>query len=187
MRLSQSSREVELVSGEAFFTVAPDKHSPFIVRVGESKVQALGTAFNIYRQTQDQAAITVVEGVVRVSEGQGSALAAAETQLLLVDQAVTISASRGISEVSKANAERAIAWRTGQIIFEDASLTEAVKVLNRYMKQTIVLADKTASGHRVSGIFSSSGNRETLVAVAKAFDLEVSEQGNNWLLSQSKP
>ncbi len=187
VRLSQSSREVELVSGEAFFTVAPDKHSPFIVRVGDSKVQALGTAFNIYRQTQDQAAITVVEGVVRVSEGQGSALAAAETQLLLVDQAVTISASRGISEVSKANAERAIAWRTGQIIFEDASLTEAVKVLNRYMKQTIVLADKTASGHRVSGIFSSSGNRETLVAVAKAFDLEVSEQGNNWLLSQSKP
>ena len=89
VRLSQSSREVELVSGEAFFTVAPDKHSPFIVRIGDSKVQALGTAFNIYRQTQDQAAITVVEGVVRVSEGQGSALAAAETQLLLVDQSAS--------------------------------------------------------------------------------------------------
>ncbi len=185
--ISEYSREIELLAGEAFFTVAPDRQKPFVVRVGEVNVQALGTAFNIYRQAQNQVTVTVTEGVVRVSETQGSAVVAPETKVLLADQAVIFSDSQGLAEVSKPNAEQATAWRKGQIIFEDASLAEAIAVLNRYSGEKIVLVGGTLSGHRVSGIFSSRERQETLVAVAQAFDLEVSHQDKNWLLSQPKP
>jgi transmembrane sensor len=185
--LSDSLREIELLQGEAFFTVAPDKEKPFVVRVGGADVQALGTAFNVYRQGPDLATVHVVEGVVKVSEAEGSSVAAAESKMLLADQAVTFSESMGMSALPVRDIEQATAWREGQIVFDGAYLNEAVAILNRYLEHKIVLADGALSSRKVSGIFSSRERKTTLVAVAQAFDLEVSRQETNWLLSQPNP
>lgn len=185
--LSDNQRDIELLKGEAFFTVAPDKQKPFVVRVGGAEVQALGTAFNVYRADTDLATVHVVEGVVRVSEAKGSVLAVAASKLLLANQALTFSESKGLSDMPVLSVVQATAWREGQIMFADTSLPEAIAILNRYLEHKIILADGTLSAHKVSGIFSSREREATLVAVAQAFKLEVSRQDNNWLLSQPNP
>jgi transmembrane sensor len=177
LSLSDSLRQVELVRGEAFFTVAPDKNRPFIVGIGGADVQALGTAFNIYRQGAGKARVHVVEGVVRVSETQGSAVSAPESRMLLADQALEFSETTGIADLPRQNIQQATAWREGQILFDGASLGEATRVLNRYLEHKILLADGAQSAHRISGIFSSRERQATLLAVAQAFDLELSRPG----------
>ena len=187
LSLSDRQRNIELVRGEAFFTVAPDKTRPFVVTVGGAEVRALGTAFNIYRQGPELARVHVVEGVVRVSETQGSAVSAPESRMLLANQALEFSETTGIGDLPEQNMQQATAWREGQILFDGASLKEATTVLNRYLEQEIILHDSAHSAHRISGIFSSRERETTLLAVAQAFDLELSRQGDKWLLSKPNP
>jgi transmembrane sensor len=187
LSLSDRQRNIELVRGEAFFTVAPDKTRPFVVTVGGAEVRALGTAFNIYRQGPELARVHVVEGVVRVSETQGSAVSAPESRMLLANQALEFSETTGIGDLPEQNMQQATAWREGQILFDGASLKEATTVLNRYLEQEIILHDSAHSAHRISGIFSSREGETTLLAVAQAFDLELSRQGDKWLLSKPNP
>ena len=53
------------LQGEAYFQVASDKSSPFIIEMGKVQVQELGTSFNL-RAYQDEEMIqtTLVEGRV---------------------------------------------------------------------------------------------------------------------------
>lgn len=184
---SDSLREIELVRGEAFFTVASNKAKPFIVHVGGADVQALGTAFNVYRQSADSAKVHVVEGVVRVSETEGSAVSAPESKMLVADQALEFSGTTGLTELPDQNLQQATAWREGQILFTSASLDEAMRVVNRYLEHKLVLGDGVQSAHKISGIFSSRERETTLRALAQAFDLELTRQDDNWLLSKPNP
>ena len=185
--LGDNRRDVELLKGEAFFTVASDNTKPFIVSVGDAKVQALGTAFNIFRQSEQHAMVSVIEGVVRVSEASGSSTAAPESKMLLANDVVLVDKSSGLSKLQVSNIEQVTAWRSGQILFDKASVDEAIVILNRYLERKIVIAGNASSEHRISGIFSIREQRETLNAVAQAFDLVLTSEGDNWLLSQSNP
>lgn len=60
-------RRITLTRGEASFDVAKDASRPFVVRVGEVEVRAVGTAFNVRRQ--DHAIeVLVTHGLVRLED-----------------------------------------------------------------------------------------------------------------------
>src|SRR5688500_15973040 len=52
VHVDDESRRVELVAGEATFSVAHDPTRPFIVTAGEATVRALGTRFNVRRRVE---------------------------------------------------------------------------------------------------------------------------------------
>lgn len=64
---SRQQREVELLTGQALFSVAKDPARPFVVRTETTRVQAVGTAFDVYRKSSSTV-ITVLEGSVAVLE-----------------------------------------------------------------------------------------------------------------------
>jgi len=66
LRLSAGSRDLQLLSGEAWFDVAPDAQRPFRVQAGAATVRALGTQFNVYRKA-GIIEVAVIEGKVEVS------------------------------------------------------------------------------------------------------------------------
>jgi transmembrane sensor len=184
--LNEDFREIELIKGEVFFTVAKDKDRPFIVDVSGATVRAVGTAFNIYRVTDQSAIVSVTEGIVRVEEAGGSSVTAAQSQLLTVDEALTIDAVRGLSE-AKIKSLQTTAWRQGQLLFDNTSIADAVEMLNRYLHKKVVVADDVSQSIKLSGTFSSRQKRETLAAVAQALGLELTPRGDKWLLSQPNP
>jgi transmembrane sensor len=184
--LNEDSREIELIKGEVFFTVAKDKDRPFIVDVAGATVRAVGTAFNIYRLTDQSAIVSVSEGIVRVEEAGGSSVATAQSQLLTVDEALQIDAVRGLSELNIEVAQ-ATAWRNGHLLFDNTSIAEAIEILNRYLHKKVIVADDVSDSIKISGTFSSRQKKETLAAVAQALGLELSLRDNKWMLSQPKP
>jgi transmembrane sensor len=65
---TKEERDVELLQGQALFTVAKDPARPFIVASGATRVRAVGTEFDVYKKHYDTV-LTVVEGRVAVLAG----------------------------------------------------------------------------------------------------------------------
>lgn len=125
-----NERRVE-VTGELYFTIAPDKSKPFIVSLpNRSAIEVLGTSFNTNAYTDETSMnTTLVNGAVRVKkEGGGSVLLKPGQQAQLPQGSNTASAIN----IVNADMEKVIAWRKGLFNFEGASLEEAMKQLSRW-------------------------------------------------------
>lgn len=71
VRFSDQERRVDLLAGEALFRVSRDTTRPFVVHGGGTRVQALGTAFDVYLKSS-RMIVSVVEGRIAVLPSAGT-------------------------------------------------------------------------------------------------------------------
>lgn len=143
-------RDVKLRDGEAWFQVAHDKSRPFIVEAGKVRVRAVGTAFSV-RRRDDGATILVTEGVVETwVDGHK-----AERIRIAAGSRGFVSDNSGLIEVASAAGaiDRSLAWRTGNLAFNDDSLRHAVEELNRYNNRKIFIDSPALGQETVVGYF----------------------------------
>ena len=112
------------IRGEAFFEVAKDSSRPFRVKVGESTVEAVGTAFNInthFREGQIKTILT--EGKIKVSVADKSVLIDKGNATLVDNKRITI---------TKADLEEALAWKDGYFYFGGKDLKSIMNEIARW-------------------------------------------------------
>src|SRR5690242_16977709 len=117
-------RAIELFRGEALFTVAKDPTRPFKVRVGDATIVALGTTFDVQRDS-DRAIVAVTEGRVLVEPVAHflpvSVLQGFRPKLRAVHLDAgqqTVAGSAGIEDPTEVeDAAAATAWQTGRLAF----------------------------------------------------------------------
>ena len=80
VQYTEHERHIDLLEGQALFHVAKNKWRPFIVTAADTRVRAVGTAFDVYK-TSSGAVVTVVEGRVAVRTGERSEGASSGLQL----------------------------------------------------------------------------------------------------------
>lgn len=118
------SRQVWL-KGEAFFDVAHDKTRVFTVHTDKADVSVLGTEFDVRAYEDEKEMITtLVQGAVEVSNDRG-------TDRLRPGYQARVSAAGQIS-TEKVDVYPFIAWKTGRMVFEDASLEQIMTELQRW-------------------------------------------------------
>jgi transmembrane sensor len=192
VRVSGDYRDIDLVAGEALFTVADDPARPFRVFSDSVEVRAVGTQFNVYRQPA-QTVVTVLEGHVEVrnrepddlSSASDGAGPAAVVGLAAGDRAVARAAA--ISRSAIENPQRAVAWRERRLVFENDLLAEVAAEFNRYNSQRIVLDDEALAARRINGVFNADRPEAIVQFLLRNDDVEVVEQpGARWVL-RSKP
>jgi transmembrane sensor len=81
--------------------------------------------------------------------------------------------------------DKAVAWRRGEIIFDDTSLSEAAMELNRYNKDKILIERPDAQSVRVTGLFQTGDSLSFARAVAQSYGLTVEERKDAIVLSGS--
>jgi transmembrane sensor len=150
-----AARDIELVSGQARFDVAHDVSRRFMVRAGDQTVIATGTAFNV-DMIGGRVSVTLIEGSVVVLDADAPrrALAAPGHDggiRLRVGQQL-VATPREPPTVQVASLERATAWESGQLIFEDESLAAIAGRMSRYAAHPITV-EPAAANHRISGVF----------------------------------
>src|SRR5690606_36937232 len=64
-QFAKDKRIINLIGGEAFFKVSPDKSKPFIVNIRDVRVTVIGTSFNI-RVNENKTELIVESGIVEV-------------------------------------------------------------------------------------------------------------------------
>lgn len=165
VRFSKGARRLELEGGQALFTVAHDAARPFIVEAGAASVIAVGTVFEV-RRDSDGATVTLVSGVVDVGRTH---VAHAESRMTAGHQ-TRVTASGAVT--APANVEAETSWTEGRIVFRDTPLRVAVAEVNRYLTAGIELDARALDGVRVNGVFKT-GDRDAFVSVAsEVFDLQ---------------
>lgn len=163
---SAGERRIELIQGQAFFDVASDQSRPFIVEAGAIEVRALGTRFDV-RRDSDRARVTLVEGRVEVRE---PAEERATVVLEAGEQAVRIGEARPL--VARADVAAATTWTTGRIVLRDTPLREAVAEINRYSATQIMLDPQAPADTRVNGVFDPGDADAFLTAVTTLLPLK---------------
>jgi transmembrane sensor len=162
VRFSSDARIVELLEGQAQFSVAKDPARPFKVEAGSKTIVAVGTVFDV-EYVDQQVHVAMVEGKVAVlSQGDQQSGAASDSRPneqtpleLTAGEALSVRADGAATISSKADIEAATAWRQGKVIFRDQTLAEAVHRLNRYSRQQVVVDDPALAQMKVSGVFDS--------------------------------
>ena len=120
---SRKQRNVKL-SGEAFFEVKHDERHPFIVETFASKVEVLGTRFNVYADEASKYFSTaLVDGKVKVTTNDETA----EQVVLAPDEMVKFVNNHLV--VTKVDAENLISWTEGYVNLAD---TDFESLMHRF-------------------------------------------------------
>lgn len=155
VRLGRDERDIGLARGEAFFQVSHDPGRPFVVRVGEHEVVAVGTRFAV-RSDAAGVRVVVTEGTVRLQPRQGAPSPRPTT--LLPAGSIALAGASGVlvRTGSVRQAEDALAWRDGLLSFRDTPLADAAAEFNRYNTRKLVIADPAVAALRIGGSFKWS-------------------------------
>lgn len=167
-------RGVTLLSGQALFEVSKDPNRPFVVRAGDKRVIALGTAFDVRMEDGAGVKVTMVEGRAAVETIDMSPrellriMRREPPRRVEIVAGERLYAERGEEKIAQVDAERETSWRDGRLVFEGERLAQAVAEVNRYTTTPVVIGHPTLNDLRVSGVFRA-GQPKTFVEGLEAY------------------
>nr|WP_321413450.1 FecR domain-containing protein [uncultured Allomuricauda sp.] len=145
-------REVKL-EGEAFFEIAKNPEKPFIVKTESMYTQVFGTVFNVSAYEDDgPAEVVLVEGSVGV--GVPAQIHSRDIQMLKPSQKAT-SVVGGDTDfrVEDVDVTSYISWTKGILAFENESMGQIIKRLQRQYNIKIHNTYKELDERRFTGMF----------------------------------
>ena len=161
VRDGEKRREVDLLSGQAFFEVTPDRDRPFVVNAAGVSVTVTGTAFSV-GISEGGVTVAVREGSVDVTPNGGTRPAAS---LVRGDR---LRVKRGGNAVKgRIAADEVASWRDRQLIAYDATVRDVVEQLGRYRGGAVVFADRAIADRLVSGVVDLRKPAEALQALVE--------------------
>ena len=195
VNFTPAERRVQLVSGEAHFTVAKNPARPFIVSADKLAVRAVGTAFSV-SLNREAVSILVTEGKVRLDEMRaaegGAEPAPRELSSLIAGQQAVVSMTQAaaplvpeVRDVTPSEIERALSWQGLRLEFVDMPLADVVAEFNRYNQRKLVIEDASTGAMLVGGNFRAD-NVDTFVRLLDAgFGVQAVVRGNEVVLRRA--
>ncbi len=122
-----NDRRVE-ITGEAYFEVARDRKRPFHVKLNDdTEIEVLGTQFNV-NSYSNEASIntTLLEGSVQINNRNS------KTLIVPGQQAQVFAGADVVKVLNAVNMGKITAWKDGVFNFENASLFEVMRQLERW-------------------------------------------------------
>jgi len=172
IRQTPHRRQVELLRGEAFFAVAHAKDRPFQVLTQDSRVQVVGTRFDV-NLTAAGTELAVEQGRVRF----GPRRLMAGSRLIEAGLATALTQA-GPTPVERLEPGAAGDWREGWIETHGMSVERLVEEMARWSPTPIRVADPGLGAMTVAGRFRVTSPERTLSNLARLHGFEVRrEQG----------
>jgi transmembrane sensor len=159
-RFSAKRRELWLDRGEVALDLQPGAAAQFATKDGAATLDP--GRFNARLRG---AALELI--VLRGAARKGAQAAKAYQQLSFV------AATSSTRPVSGEAVEAVLAWQSGDVVFVDAPLADAVAEYNRYLQRPIVIDDAALATVRIGGRFVSSDPADFLRAVSTGLGVRV--------------
>ena len=177
-----NARLAVLERGEAFFQIQHDALHPFIVTAAGHRITDLGTKF-IVREESDALKVTLIEGRARIETAGNTAksratdLTPGETVLASAD-----ALSKTMRPVAKLKNEAS--WQRGVLVFEDATLADAARELNRYNTQKLVVADAGVAKLKFDATIPTNGIQTFTRVAQQVFGLKIERRDGEVIVSR---
>lgn len=144
-----NSREITLLSGEAYVKAAPDPSKPFIIHTPHSTIQVLGTEFNINAYDRNTVRVSLVSGAVKMNAGRSSTLIKPGMEAVYTDKQGLLT--------RPFDSRKVLSWRDGKHFFVNAPMTEICAILARNLGITAVIdSGSLAQAKHFSGVVDKS-------------------------------
>ncbi|WP_350285628.1 FecR domain-containing protein [uncultured Croceitalea sp.] len=161
-----TTRNVELVYGEAYFDVSPSTQhngAKFNVVTSHHNVAVLGTEFNI-KAYKDENAIytTLVEGKVALNT-------ATEYKNLVPEQQAIFNKDNATITITAADVYNEVSWKNGVFSFENKTLKDIMKVLSRWYDVEVVFVDKALENEEFIGVLGKEQDIEDILSIIKNY------------------
>ncbi|WP_165771291.1 FecR family protein [Pseudomonas abyssi] len=181
VRYYRDRREVSLIAGEAYFSVAPDAERPFRVDAGAGQVEVVGTRFTV-RRSLATLAVAVEQGYVAVQPGRdGLAL-----QQLQPGDSLEIDYQQGALRRSQVPTAEVGSWRYGLLVFRDRPLGELAQELSRYRGRPVQLDGAGLAARRLSGSLDIHQPERFVQALPQLLPVELIEQADGVMLLRER-
>ena len=181
-KFGKNERVVEL-EGEAYFQVARDEKSPFIVKVSRMAIKVLGTEFNVSAYTEDSVIqTTLIRGSVEVSSEKSG-----ESVVLHPGEQSALNRQDHSLNVSTVDVSYAMAWKEGRLRFKEKPLSEVMKIISRWYDVEVVYEDEEVKDYPFGCNFNRHATIEPLLKVFEATGtIETRIDGRKILIKKRK-
>lgn len=158
-RFTGKNREVKL-TGEAFFEVVKNTKQPFLVNANEFNVEVLGTSFNVASYDNDTTSeVVLVTGKVKFFTQCNNKIK--QYGYIEPGQRAVYSLKTRKIYSERVEVDKYVAWRNGNLVFRDDSMTEVVRRLSRWFNVEISIVDPEIKNY----IYTATFSNETLAEV----------------------
>lgn len=176
-KYGNEERKVSL-SGEGYFEVAKDLEHRFLVETAGLEVEALGTVFNVKAYNdENEVTSTLFEGKIRNSDAYGNSV------LLSPGQSVVYNKAEQAMEIREDESLLyASAWRDNSMAFDNATLEEVVKNIERIYNIDIIIESEEIRQTRFSGILKNNSLSNILEIISLTAPIRYEVQGSQVIL-----
>ena len=166
-----NSRKLDL-SGEAFFKVSHNKTKPFIVKANSVNIEVVGTEFYV-NNNKTKTEVIVNKGIVSVYRKENKS-----DSVLLYKGAKFIFDKRTKKQVKLKNEnQNFISWKTKVFRFDNTSLSEVVKLLNKAYNVKIILKNTALKGCMINTTFEKQSIESILKVLKSMINISVKRKG----------
>lgn len=166
IRMTAAERHIDLLQGEAFFTVHHDTARLFTVQAGKVSVKDVGTAFDVQKGEQ--------ETTVRVREGAVH-LSSSSPQMFDRDLHAGEWASVSGEGIRGGNLppETIGAWKDGLLIARNDNVANLIKALAPWERSHIVVLHRDLLKEQVTGVYDLRKPDEALRLITRPLGAKV--------------
>jgi transmembrane sensor len=170
---TKEKREVFL-DGEAFFEVAHNETSPFIVHTADANIRVLGTIFNVTSYSEDH------KTQVIVSEGQVAfGGVKQQDEVFLHRNQVSRIIQGGIPSTAEAiRTDKYLAWLKNQMVFDNATFAEVIKQLSRKYGVEFEVHDSSLLKRHIVATFSTESLSQIIRSLSLSLRFRYEQRGN---------
>jgi ferric-dicitrate binding protein FerR (iron transport regulator) len=148
-------RRVE-VTGEAYFEVARNEKTPFIVTINKAEVVVLGTHFDVSNyDDENNINATLLEGSIKMGPVSGQVLLAPGEQARLDRTSGTLSRK-------KVDVDQVVAWTKGRLAISNSDLPALMRQISRWYDVDVVLP-AVIPNVRIGGFLHRDVNLSTVL------------------------
>jgi len=172
----KSKERVVQLSGEAYFDVKSNPEKPFIIYSDKSRIEVLGTSFNV-KSIANSEEIIVEEG--KVAFVRKSDL---ESKLILTPGKKGFIDANGQLKKIKASNPNELSWKTKKLIFSKTPMEEVVLEIEKYFSIDIVVAEPKIFNCKYTGVFENPSKENVLKIISLSINGTYKEENNVYKL-----
>jgi transmembrane sensor len=181
-----SRRTLQLSAGEAYFKVQHDKNHPFVVHAGDISVTAIGTAFDVRRES-DRVTVTVEEGTVEIAGSAFAKMGLPTTWRAEAGYQLTYSSNGRTAMISSVDTSSALEWRSGELAYVWEPLGAVVEDLNRYSAHKVIIKDPSVATLHFTGTVFTASLTDWVKAVEQAYPVRADTTANGDIVLVARP
>lgn len=172
-------RNVEL-SGEAYFEVTKDSLCPMIVKTNKDfSIEVLGTSFSVKSYDNDNIAkATLFSGSISMHYKDNKSKELRILKLKPEESFVYYQESTTPKQVKYKNNEKEIAWKNGELLFEQTPIEEVIKVLERWHGTKFIIENKEIFNDKLTASFQTESIVQIMEMMKYCIEMNYSINNN---------